>query len=174
MDLPQIDFKKTIHDQILFVDRIAKLNGGRLRHVKPHGALYHDLSNNDVLAEAFIEVVKSINSNLIIFGMSQSGFANLCSKAGTNFIREAFADRRYENVNCLLPRRKKNAVISNTAEFSDQIRQLASNKITDVHGNEHRMKVDSICIHSDSPEAASLAELAHQILKEQNVAISAP
>ena len=70
--------------------------GMKLHHVKPHGALYNQAARKDKkLAAAIAEAVKSLDKNLILYGLSGSFLISEAEKIGLKTASEVFADRTY-------------------------------------------------------------------------------
>lgn len=174
LDLPTDQLAKSIRQQIELVCELADLNSTSVKHVKPHGALYHDVSKQPELAEMLIDVTKSIDSGLMIYGMADSAFAQTCVERQVDFVHEVFADRRYENATTLRSRKNSNALIVDQDDFRTQIQSLIAGKVVVANQESYSISVQSICLHGDTPNAATWAELARQILEEQNVQIEAP
>jgi len=168
MDLPLDELKASLVEQISFVKRITQSNGGRLQHVKPHGALYHDVLHKPELAKLLVDVVSEIDSELAIYGQAGSAFAATCEAGGLKFKHEAFGDRRYESATQLRARTNNDALIETEAEFCDHVGRLINGMVVDVHGLTHNLPVQTICVHSDTPNAINFARLAHEIIKQRN------
>ena len=77
MTLSNEQLKAILIYQIGAIQNIAFTLGEALHHVKPHGALYHDLANNEEQANVFIETIKAINPKLIVYGKGDSYLENL-------------------------------------------------------------------------------------------------
>ena len=165
MDLSVEQLRDSLYNQIIFVKDLVEAEGGELRHVKPHGALYHDVLHREKLASCFKEVVCSVDPGLSIYGMAGSEFGTACEAEGIGFVQEAFGDRRYESGDRLRSRDQDDALIDNEADFKTHLQQLLSGTVVDVHGTAHPLTVDTICIHSDTPHAVKFAKLAHAAIK---------
>ena len=165
MNLPLDQLKVSLREQILFVKSITESNGDRMQHVKPHGALYHDVLRKPDLAALLIEIVSAVDPTLAIYGLAGSGFAELCESSGLRFVHEAFGGRRYESATVLRARSKGDGIIESEAEFCDHVGRLIEGAVIDVSGQVHQIPVQSICIHSDTPNAINFARLAHEIAK---------
>lgn len=165
MDVPTNVMAEQLHTQISTVKQIVKSAGGQLRHVKPHGALYHDVVRREELANALLNVVGAIDSELAIFGQADSGLADLCERRGISFVHEVFGDRRYLDGHTLVPRSEPKAVIESVADFERQLKHLLSGNIEDQNGQRHRITAQSICLHSDSPHSVEFAKRAQQLIK---------
>lgn len=175
LDLSKKDLAESLQQQIELVSQIAKANGGSVRHIKPHGALYHDVIQRPDLADTLIDVAQSIDSSLIIYGMADSAFADRCSVRGFRFVHEAFADRRYANGTQLRSRTFSDALISEPESLRQQLKSFVAGQVVDVNNKSHSLSVQTICLHGDTPNAATWAQLARQILEEEHhVQVEAP
>jgi UPF0271 protein len=67
------------------------------------------------------------------------------------FIKEGFADRAYTREGLLVSRSHPGAVLSDPHEIAAQVQVLAE-------------RVDSICIHGDSPGCVEIAALVRRTL----------
>jgi UPF0271 protein len=88
---------------------------GRLSHVKPHGALYHQAAHDPALADAIAEAVRDFDAHLILVGLSGSHLIRAGQSLGLRIAREGFADRRYEADGSLTPRNRPDACIHDPA-----------------------------------------------------------
>ncbi len=168
MNLPIETLRTSLLKQIGFVKQLAETLGGKLQHVKPHGALYHDVQQDDRLAEMLVEVVASIDSKLQIYGLAESAFAQVCTRRQIKFVHEAFGDRRYESKNALRSRSHGDALLSDETDFRNQIGGLLRGEIIDVHGQPHDLNVQTICLHSDTPNAVKFVKTAYEIIHQNN------
>jgi UPF0271 protein len=153
---------------------VVRSLGGRLQHIKPHGALYHDLAQQPQLAEQVLTGIAVAFPGCAIYGMAGSSLANLCQRLGLQFIAEGFADRRYETIDKLVPRSQAGAVLESSSEFEQQFNRLLRGEILDAHNQLHHISIDSICLHSDTPTALVLAGLANSQLKAAHVRLAPP
>jgi UPF0271 protein len=138
--------------QLAALTALAKEAGVLVSYVKPHGAMYHQCSRDMALADALIAAAK--HYSLAVMGLPHSQLERACGFARVPYIREGFADRRYQSDGNLVPRTEPNAMLHDPTEAARQIYWL----IEDVG-------VDSICVHGDSADAVDFlrrvqAELA--------------
>lgn len=168
MDLSIEKLRTSVLEQIAFVKQLTESLGGTLQHVKPHGALYHDVVRDERLAAMFIDGVSSIDSRLAIYGQADSTFAAACSEKGVRFVHEAFGDRSYESKLALRSRIHDDALLCSETDFRDQIQRLLDGEVIDIHGQTRRLTVQSICLHSDTPNAVNFARIAHEIIQQHN------
>ncbi|MEM9413500.1 MAG: LamB/YcsF family protein [Planctomycetota bacterium] len=167
LDIPLSDFEQSLREQIQFVKTLAENYGAQLQHVKPHGALYHDVLVDLELAEMFLRVVKEFGQNVCIYGQADSSFSKTCHDQGVRFVHEAFGDRNYESGNSLRSRLHANALIEREDDFLAHMKRLLSGSVVDVYGKEHAVTVQTICIHGDGPKATHYARIAHELITQQ-------
>lgn len=133
--------------------------GGKLHHVKPHGALYNTAAKSDELAKAIAEATKAVDEKLILYGLANSFLISEAEKIGLKTAAEAFADRTYQSDGSLTPRSQPNALILSVDEVLIQVRQFVEKQsVTCISGGVIALKVDTICIHGDGEHAVEFAK----------------
>ena len=158
--------------QIAAVKGICEALGGKLHHVKPHGALYNQSAKDANLAEAIAEAVKKIDENLILYGLSGSFLISEAEKINLRTASEVFADRTYQTDGSLTPRDKPNALISDAKQAVSQVLQMISEQtVTAVSGGKISLRAETVCIHGDGEQALEFAETINKQLKEKGVNI---
>jgi len=166
------------HDMVLYqigaLHAVVKAEGGRLRHVKAHGALYNMAAKNAKLAEAIAEAVKRFDPELVFFGLSGSVMIDAGQRLGLRTASEAFADRTYQPDGSLTPRSQPNALIAEVERAADQaIRMAKEGKVQTVQGRDMAIQADTICIHGDGPHAVEFAREIRRRLEAEGVAVAA-
>jgi UPF0271 protein len=147
--------------------------GGRLRHVKPHGALYTRATIDAETARAIAEAVALVDDSLRLLGPPASELASAARRLGLAFIAEGFADRAYMP-DGTLARRSQNGSVFEEARAVEQGLSLAiDRRVQDIEGNWLELEVESICIHSDSPGAADAAKALATALAGARVSVAA-
>jgi UPF0271 protein len=132
--------------------------GGRLQHVKPHGALYNMASRSLPLAEAIAEAVHRLVPDAILFGLSGSELLHAGQRVGLRVASEVFADRSYQPDGSLTPRQQAGAVIEDAAQAASQlIRMVKEGKVRASGGGDVEVRADTACIHGDGANAAAIA-----------------
>jgi len=170
----QVDFdtlKAELRYQISALKSMTESLGQRLNHVKPHGALYNDMMQNADLANLFIDVVKEIDSSLKVYVLAHSEAEKYCKVAEMQFVREGFADRRYQSAQQLRSRQFSDAVLHEEQDVLSQIGNFLHGKVQIYDGSFCPISVETICLHSDTKGAVDLAKSIHQYLKLNNVEI---
>ena len=159
------EISETVAEQILCLQNIADKNGCALSHVKPHGALYNTAVNDPGVAAAIGAGVQSVNEHLPLVGLAEINMLTVWKKMGLESIGEGFADRTYESDGSLRSREFDDALITDPEKAAHQAVHLAKNEtFTAVDGNEVNIKVNTICIHSDTPNAVVISKAVHTAL----------
>ena len=159
--------------QVSALKGICESLGGRLHHVKPHGALYNQAAKDADIAGAIAKSVKSIDENLIFYGLSGSFLISEAEKLGLQTASEVFADRTYQIDGSLTPRSEPNALIKDAEKAVRQVLQMIQTQtVTAISGEIIPIKVETVCIHGDGANALEFARTIKQKLIENNVKIS--
>ena len=158
--------------QVAAVKGICEALGSKLHHVKPHGALYNQAAKDEILARAIAEAVKTIDENLILYGLSESFLISEARKIGLKTASEVFADRTYQTDGSLTPRSLPNALISNAEKAVAQVLQMISEQtVTTTSGEKISLKAETICIHGDGENALEFAKTIYSKLNENGIKI---
>lgn len=161
--MPYKQLVECIQEQIKSLESICQQEGGSLKYVKPHGALYNDMLTDNAVRSAVIEAVHSYPSQLSLMVFADLPITNL----SVPLIREAFADRSYQDNGELLKRSEKNAV-HNIEKTLQQTQSLLCDKtILSINNKVLSIQADSICIHSDTSDALYCAQALRQLLNQQ-------
>jgi UPF0271 protein len=145
--------------QIGALAAIARAEGVAVRHVKAHGALYNMAARDRKLADAIAHAVKAFDPSLIMFGLPKSPMIDAGLAAGLRVAAEGFADRAYEPDGSLTPRSRPGAVIDDTAlVVARAVRMVRDGVVLTAAGKEIPLKVDTICVHGDTPGASELTK----------------
>lgn len=159
--------------QISAVKGICESFGAKFHHVKPHGALYNQAAKDAEISSAIAEAVKSLDENLILYGLSGSHLISEAEKAGLKTASEVFADRTYQANGNLTPRSESNALIKNSEQAVSQVLQMIDeNSVTVTNGEKVSIKADTICIHGDGENALEFARTINEKLKHTGIEIS--
>jgi UPF0271 protein len=144
-------------------------------HVKPHGALYNMAVHDPKLADAIARAIKSVDSTLILFAPQSTDLARAGLGQGLQIAHEVFADRNYLANGELVPRTRPDALLRDPREASARIlRMLREGKVQTVDGVDVEVRVDTICVHSDTPGAVEFARSLRSALDGQGIVIRSP
>ncbi len=156
--------------QVGALSAIAKAEGAALRHVKPHGALYNMSVRRADIAEAIARAVASFDADLVLVGLPGSELLSAGSRLGLRVAAEAFADRSYEPDGSLTPRHLARRVLSEPGRAAERaVRMVRDGQVVARDGSTLSIKVDTICVHGDTPGAAEIAAAVRAGLEEAGV-----
>jgi UPF0271 protein len=161
--------------QIGALHAFAHAAGSRLRHVKPHGALYNMAARDRRLADAIARAVRDFDPTLCLFGLANSELVAAGREAGLPVAAEAFADRRYRSDGSLQPRREADAVITESDEaIAQAMAMVREGRVRAVDGDIVELKADTLCVHGDGAHAVAFARQLRASLEGADIAICPP
>lgn len=173
MQLHQGELIAIIHAQMASLEGMAKCQGATTHFVKPHGALYNDMMKNVDTFESIVMAIARFHSEheLVIQALpSMSIYCDIAAKHQVILRFEAFADRAYSANGFLVGRDKSNAVLS-AAESLQQARAMINNEAVLSECNQAlNMKIDSICVHSDTPSSLDMCVQIRKLIDTHNAA----
>ena len=164
-----------VRDQLLALQSIAAAQGARVRHLKPHGALYNLAARDRGIADAIAGATRDVDATLCLVGLSGSALPAAGEALGSRVAHEAFAERRYEADGKLTPRARPDAVIEDLDEALAQVRGLLRDgAVVARTGERVPLRIDTLCLHGDRPDAAAFARALRATLESEGVRIRAP
>ena len=160
--------------QVGALDALVRAAGGRLHHVKPHGALYNQAARDPALADSIAAAVLDINPSLAIYGLAGGELLKAAERAGLRAVAEVFADRGYRADGSLVPRNQPGALIHDTNEaVARTVRMVSEGVVQAVTGEIVPLQAQTICLHGDGPHAIAFARAIHQALNQAGVQLYA-
>lgn len=154
--------------QVGALDAICQQHGTRVKYIKPHGALYHEMMNNPDVFEAIVIAAANmdIKPALMIQAMGDNELhKKMADRYVVPLIYEAYADRAYDDNGLLVSRSLPDAVHQDSAVILRQVKDLLSGEVNTISGNRLALKADSLCVHGDNLDAIALIQQIRQILK---------
>lgn len=145
-DVAPAVLREQVADQVGVLSEIARAAGTAVRYLKPHGALYHRVLDDEEQAAA----VLAGSGDLPVLGMP-GVFLTQAREAGRAVFHEGFPDRGYGADGRLLPRTDPGALLEDRDAIVAQALDLAA-------------RVDSVCLHGDSPGAVENAVAVRRAL----------
>ena len=101
-------------------------------------------------------------------GLSDSLMIDNWKEMGLNVAEEAFADRAYESDGSLRNRELENSLITNPAKAAKQAMMIIKRgEIISMDGNSISINAETICIHSDTPNALAIAKAVKKIMRTE-------
>ena len=166
---PQQAFDLVMY-QIGALQAFATANGAKLRHVKPHGALYTMAATDAGLAKAIAEAVLRLDPRLVLVGFAGSELVAAGKAAGLAVANEVFADRTYQSDGTLTSRRHSGALVTDADQAARRaVRMVREGKVLSDKGTELPVRADTICIHGDGPYALEFAKAIRERLGAEGI-----
>jgi len=152
IDLPLLG--DSIASQIESLMRIAERHQGRIIHVKPHGALYHAAMHHRDIAELVAHSMQRVGLTAFLVGLANTPTLQVWREMGFRVASEAFADRRYERDGSLRARTQPDSMIEDPDQAAEQAVRIAKGiGVSSVQGDIIALQADTLCLHSDTPNA---------------------
>jgi UPF0271 protein len=169
------DIHECIRAQVEALAAVAAAEGTRIRHVKPHGALYNMAARDEEVAEAVARAVHAVDPTLLLFALSGSMLVTAAARIGLRTVSEAFADRAYRADGSLLPRDQPGSVLHDESIVAARAVGMArEGTVVAADGNPIPVLAETICVHGDTPGAAGLARRIRDDLVRAGVTVAAP
>jgi UPF0271 protein len=155
LDVPAGVLREQVAEQMGVLAAIAAAEGGGVTYLKPHGALYHRVAVDPVQAAAVLDG----SGDLPVLGMPGSLLLALAEERGRGIRIEGFPDRGYTEDGRLVPRDRAGALVTDPQEVAVRAVALAA-------------RVDSVCVHGDSPGAVATARAVRRALEAAGLAVA--
>lgn len=170
MEMEIDEISAVLEKQIEEFRQIASAKNATIHHMKCHGALYHEVANEPMMANMLVELWKKMDLNCIIYLPPSSYLVSLCIKEEIPFWWEAFGDRRYQSDGQLVPRDLTGALIEDPQLSLEQVLLLCQTApVTCIDGSCIQIPCDTICFHTDAPGSFELLKYVINGLKEKNL-----
>ena len=166
LEMDSEELLRSICDQVRSLIKIAEEESVSISHIKPHGALYDQAAKDAHLARVIGSAVDRVEPDLDIICLSGSSMVRILEDMGLKVVQEAFADRTYERDGGLRDRRSDRALITDPQKAADQARSIIEDKkIITFDGSEISVQAQTLCIHSDTPNAIAIAQEVRLVLQ---------
>ncbi|MGC6527628.1 MAG: LamB/YcsF family protein [Paracoccaceae bacterium] len=174
LHIPIATLQNQIRYQIGAAQAMAKAAGTALRHVKLHGALSNMTCEDQDMARACYEAALSVAPDLIMMVLTASEQEKAVKALGCSWVGEIFADRAYNEDATLVDRKKAGAVIHDAKIAGPRIAQMVKEgAIITETGKRIPAKIDTICLHGDTPEALDIAKSVRSALESEGIILRA-
>jgi len=158
--------------QIGALDAFVRAAGGKLHHIKPHGALYNMAAKDAALADAVARAARDFDPGLILVGLSGGELLRAGRALGLVCASEVFADRGYEPGGSLTPRGTTGAMIEDEdIAVSRVLRMIREGLVRSRTGEDVEIQADTVCIHGDQPKALAFARRLRGALTEEGIEV---
>lgn len=174
MHVPSDLLRHSIASQIRALQDIVRREGGRLRHVKPHGALYNVAVRDPSIAGAIVDAVGEVDGALAIVTLPHGALVERAEAVGIEVIPEAFADRSYRRDGTLTPRSDPGALLAREIDAADQVLWIARDGcVRAAEGEWIALRARTICVHGDGPRALAMLRTVREALRSAGIGLRA-
>jgi UPF0271 protein len=143
---------------------LASAEGLSLSHIKPHGALFGMAQNEMQVAEGIADAAEMLKLPVIAY--SDCCMSEVFTRRGIAFSCEFYADLDYDDAGRQIISREHSSVSPQVV--AEKVRRaVLEQKTTSINKTEVSVVAESICVHSDTPNAVAVAKAVHQVLIEE-------
>ena len=151
--------------QIGALKGFLEAEGMPLTHIKPHGSLYGMAARNEEIAQAICDAADVFKAPLL--GMAGTQHEKVYRARGHRLIAEFYADLDYNDEGGLIITREHEAKDPAVAA-AKCARAIAEGKTASVGGVEIKVEAQTICVHSDTPNAVEIAAAVRAAIKGES------
>ena len=151
--------------QIGALKGFLQAEGMALNHIKPHGSLYGMAARMEDIAHAICDAADIFKVPL--FGMVGTLHETIYPARGHVFLSEFYADLDYNDAGGLIITRE-HAPTDEAKAAAACIRAMKEGKVTSIGGVDVAVRADTICVHSDTPNAVALAKTVRDAISDFN------
>ena len=161
MKLYPEEVRDIIRYQVGALKAFLDAEGLPLSHIKPHGSLYGMVARDEALMDAVCDVAAQYA--VPVYGMAGTAHEQVAERRGVGFVAEFYVDLGYRADGSLIIPRRPAATPPDLA--AERARLALSEGTTHAStGEPLTVRFDSICVHSDTPNAVAVATAVRQVI----------
>ena len=165
MKMPKLDLKNNIMYQVGALKAFLDEQKMPLNHIKPHGALYVMASKDEEMSRAIADAVKPFNVS--IYGMANTAHEKIYKEERKlDFVSEFYADLDYNKDGKLVIAKGKQTMYDSNLAVERALRAVSEKKVKTIDGTDISVGCDTICVHSDTPNAVEIITKISKALKK--------
>jgi UPF0271 protein len=173
MDMPHASLRNMVSYQLGAAMAMAATAGGKVRHLKLHGALANMASEDLEMATACYQGALAVDPDIIVMVLAETAQQAAVQALECNWASEIFADRAYNDDATLVDRRLPGAVIHDPAEAGARmVAMVQEGAIITQSGKRIASRIDTICLHGDTPTAVEIAKSVRGSLEAAGIAVT--
>lgn len=162
MKISREELANCIIYQVGALEGFLKAEGLRLSHIKPHGSLYGMAARMEEMAHAVCDAADVFKVPLM--GMINTHHEKVYKARGHRFIAEFYSDLDYSDEGGLIITREHEAK-DPAGAAARCLRAVREGLVKSVGGKDIAVGADSICVHSDTPNAVAIASAVREAVK---------
>ncbi|AUH63591.1 LamB/YcsF family protein [Paracoccus zhejiangensis] len=152
---------------------LTRRAGGRVRHLKLHGALSNMASEDAAMARACYRAALAVDPGIILVTLAATPMEAVARELGASYANEIFADRAYNDDATLVDRSQPGAVLHDPAVAGARMeKMIRAGGIVTESGKVIPCRIDTICVHGDNPEAVAMARAVRDHLVGVGIAVT--
>jgi UPF0271 protein len=152
---------------------MAQAQGANVRHLKLHGAMANMAAEDKAMALTCYRAALAVAPDIIIMVLTGTAQKAAATELGCKMACEIFADRAYNDDATLVDRSLRGAVIHDAALAAKRmVAMVQAGAIITESGKHIPTRIDTICLHGDTPEAVDIAIATRTALEAAGVTIS--
>ena len=125
-----------------------------LNHIKPHGSLYGVSAIEEEVAHGIADAAEIFNVG--VFGMVNTCHEKIYKERGIKFYGEFYSDLEYDETGYLVIAKGRNKYYPTDRAVERCMRAIKEKKVTTIQGNDVVVGCETICVHSDTPNAVEI------------------
>lgn len=162
MKIDRAEMANIIAYQVGALKAFLDMAGLPLNHLKPHGALYGMAAREEHIAHAVADI--GAHYGVPVFGLANTLHEKIYTERGLTFTPEFFADLEYDRDGKLLITREHHHVDPDYAA-GRALDAVEKGQIAADDGTKIAVSAKTVCVHSDTPNAAEIAKAVNSALK---------
>ncbi len=173
IDYDLAELRDDVIYQVAALEGFCRLQGEKVRYIKPHGALYNTAAVDVWQASAVVAAIVDYDRSLPLLCQPGSVLASCADGAGVRVVSEGYPDRAYQADGTLVPRGQPGAVLSDVDTVVARAFRLATAAEVEAQdGTVIPCHVESLCLHGDSPGAVELTRRVREALDAAGVRLA--
>ena len=162
MKIEREEMANIIAYQVGALRAFLDMAGVDLNHLKPHGALYGMAAKQEHIANAVADVGE--HYKVPVFGLAGTLHEEVYTARGLDFRAEFYADLAYDGNGNLIITREHHSV--DPSDAAARCLRAVNERLTEsVDGKDIQVKAQTICVHSDTPNAVDVARAVREVIE---------
>jgi UPF0271 protein len=171
MDVSPAEAYAMVVYQVGALRAFLEAKGMTLHHVKPHGALYVMLHDQEEVAAAVAEAIRDTCPSPLLYWpapVEMHALPRAARTLGVDVVGEVYFDLTYSDEAKLIVERKK--AQKDLGEVARRLRRyLAEGVVESQSGKAIPLAAETICVHGDGPNSVEIARTIGAVLAEEGV-----
>ncbi|MDV7269859.1 5-oxoprolinase subunit PxpA [Thioclava sp. A2] len=169
------DLRDLIRYQVGAAKSVAAGFGVTLEHLKLHGAMANMAAEDAEMAEICYRAALEVEPAMRLMTIAATAQQEAAEAIGARWIGEIFADRAYRDDARLVDRSEDGAVLHDPQEAAERlVTMITEGAIVARSGKRIAARIESICLHGDTPEALEMAREIRSRLSTAGIDLMKP